>query len=100
MQSDEMDPARIDAAIRKLAAERDVHAREARQMVGELLRQAPVRWIDRDGTEALELELPGGTLAILREVCELVTGMDGHRLEDDRLVGLLALAVLRHEDSG
>jgi len=94
-----MDAREVDDLIRQLAAERVAHARDALPIIGRVLAQAPIQWIDDPEQEdrTMRLRLRESSMDRLRDLCLLVAGEDGHELDDDRMIGLLALAVVRGE---
>lgn len=93
-----MDAREVDELIRQLAAERVAHARDALPIIGRVLAQAPLHWIDDpDEERTMRLGLRESSMDRLRDLCLLVAGEDGHALDDDRMIGLLALAVVRGE---
>ncbi len=94
-----MDAREVDELIRQLAAERVAHARDALPIIGRVLAQAPLRWIDdpQEEERTMKLGLRESSMDRLRDLCLLVAGEDGHALDDDRMIGLLALAVVRGE---
>ena len=94
-----MDAREVDDLIRQLAAERVAHARDALPIIARVLAQAPIQWIDDPEQEdrTMRLRLRESSMDRLRDLCLLVAGEDGHELDDDRMIGLLALAVVRGE---
>lgn len=96
----EIDLHPIDRELRKMTAERAKQARQASKLVGSILRAVPIRWRDEDELDdperdQLHVELAPETLRDLRSISTILTGIHGAQLEDERLLGLLALAVLR-----
>jgi hypothetical protein len=97
MASDEM--VEVEALLRQLAIERLEQAHEAGKLVAEILKRAPMRWVELGHGErvgsVLSIDLSEPTVDRLRELCELLTGIDGWALDHERLIGLLSLAALR-----
>ncbi|RLB57230.1 MAG: hypothetical protein DRJ42_01110 [Deltaproteobacteria bacterium] len=90
-----MTPRELDAEMRAVLDEQAQMARESCEPIGRLLRAAPITFYEAEGRGRLRIELPEATMETLRDLCDALTGLDGYELEDDHLVGLLALAVLR-----
>ena len=95
---DGIDLEQVAEMLLALAAERREHAREACGTIERLLRAAPLTTVEEGGVDKLRLVLRPDTEERLRNMCELVACVDGHRLDDDAFLLTLALAVLRGPD--
>lgn len=94
-----MNAREVDATIRRLAAQRVAHAREAIPVIGAVLARAPIRWIEHPERDekVMKLEVREDSMERLRDLCQLVAGADGHELDDEQVIGLMSLAVVRGE---